>query len=64
MLMGTEAQKTTYKFKKYRKIERAQMLISEILGIICCGLLYVYSAKVAVKREKSKDNKYMFSEEF
>jgi len=44
MLMGTEAQKTTYKFKKYRKIERAQMLISEILGIICCGLLYVYSA--------------------
>jgi len=64
MLMGTEAQKTTYKFKKYRKIERAQQLIAEIIGILVCGLLYVYCAKVIAKRVLDKEDKSMYSAEF
>jgi len=63
MLLGTECQKPTYKFKKYRKVERAQMLISEMVGILFCGVVYVHSAKVAVIDESAKDT-HMFSAEF
>jgi hypothetical protein len=62
MLLGTECQKPTYKFKKYRKIERAQTILSEMVGILFCGLIYVYCAKVAIEEESGK-NLFMFSAE-
>jgi hypothetical protein len=63
MLLGTECQKSDYKFKNYRKIEKAQMFCSQIIGILFCGLIYFYYARVTGK-EKLLSHLFMNDEEF
>lgn len=63
MLLGTESEKSVYKFKKFRKISRAQIILSEMVGIALCGVIYVFYAKVAAKKIKL-NHLFMLSDEF